>query len=100
VKPPAPAPPRPAPLVGWTFSGSENLNGYGNLTFKFLDDRSVVIYDAKDTVQGRWERGGGNTVYLYFYNDQCAYRGTVTGNTLSGTARSPNSVWSWSTTLR
>jgi hypothetical protein len=98
---PTPQPtPRPPRLIGSSFSGSEDLNGYGKLTFHFVDAKHVTMYDARNTVQGRWEPGGGNTVYLYFYNDQCVYRGTLTGNTLSGTARSANALWSWKTTLR
>jgi hypothetical protein len=100
-KPPRiPGEPVPATLAGSSFSGSESLNGYGSLTFKFLDGQRVIMSDARETVQGRWEKAGGNTVYLYFYNDKCIYRGSLTGNLLQGTARSPNAFWSWSVRLQ
>lgn len=98
---PAPAPAvRPVKLPGSTFTGSENLNGYGALTFEFLDERRVIMKDAKERVEGRWEQAGGGTIYLYFYNDQCVYRGELTGNVLRGTARSGPSLWSWNGRIR
>jgi hypothetical protein len=94
---PAPAPgnfgPPPVQLEG-TWTGSENLQGFGRLQFRFEANGRVVMTDAQNTVAGRWYRNG-NAIHLSFYNGNCDYFGTISGNQISGRATANNRSWTW-----
>ncbi len=81
-------------LKGKTFQGSETLQGYGQLTFRFQANNIVEMFDAKETVRGRWQQQGAN-VTLRFWNGNVVYRGTIDGTAISGTAFNGKSNWTW-----
>jgi hypothetical protein len=86
---------KPRPLAGSSFSGSETLSGYSNLTFDLNNGGSATMHDADGTVGGTW-RQSGNQVTLTFYNGNVVYTGTWNGNALSGSATNGQRTWSWS----
>ncbi len=90
----AAAPARAGGSLNGTWSGSETLGGYGRLTFRFSGG-SVQMIDAKDVVNGSYSHSGGQ-VTLSFYNNNVIYRGTVSGNSMSGSATNGRVNWSWS----
>lgn len=75
--------------------GSENLQGFGRLEFRFLDKQRVLMVDAQANVTGTWYQNG-NTVTLTFYNGNCYYAGTISGNRLSGRATAGKTGFDWS----
>jgi hypothetical protein len=70
-------------VAGTTWSGSEQLGGYGKLTFVMQPDGKAIMYDAKSTVPGTWTQNG-HQVTLTFAKVQATYHGTVYGTTMSG----------------
>jgi hypothetical protein len=72
-------------LGGTTWAGTENLQGFGKLSFKFNANGSCSMTDPNSTVQGTWSQNG-NQVTITFTH--CVYTGTIEGRTLSGNARS------------
>jgi hypothetical protein len=100
---PAPKPPTPGgettpksvSLPGTTWVGSETLQGYGRLEFRFVDANRVKMVDAQAEVIGTWYRNG-NTVTLSFYNGNCYYAGTINGNQISGRATAGKTSFTWS----
>jgi opacity protein-like surface antigen len=84
-------------LTGSTWSGRENLAGYGALTFEFEEGGSVTMIDAKETVPGSYKRTGQN-ITLSFFGGQAIYSGRINGKTMSGTARNAARNWSWQVT--
>jgi hypothetical protein len=66
-----------------TFTGSEDLAGFGALTFVFGADGKVTMVDAKITTSGDWTQNG-RTVTLRFSN--CLYTGQIDGAVLQGNA--------------
>jgi hypothetical protein len=103
--PPPPTPPRPgvpqpeAPatvkLEGQPWIGSETLQGYGRLEFRFLPGNRVQMIDARETVAGSWYQSG-NSVSLIFFDGACVYSGTIQGNRISGNALANKTRFSWS----
>jgi len=96
----APAPAlaqQPTPsVVNTTWAGSEDLAGFGKLTFIFQGNGSAVMVDARSTVTGSWSQNG-RTVEIRFAN--CVYVGTINGTLLSGSAvytSGPNQGLQWS----
>jgi hypothetical protein len=90
----------PGTFAGSTWSGSENLGGFGKLTFVFKDAKKAIMVDAKSTVEGSYEVKGQN-ITIRFGN--CVYNGTINGNVLSGTAQytSQNSpTWAWNVAMQ
>jgi len=81
-------------LSGTTWVGSETLENYGRLEFRFSSDTQVTMIDAKETVPGTYMRNG-NQITMTFFDGEVVYTGTVSGQTMSGTARNPGSTWSW-----
>lgn len=80
-------------LAGTTWVGSETLPGYGRLEFRFEDASRCTMIDARDTVPGTY-RLAGSTVTLDFQG--AVYTGTISGQTMSGTARDgKNRPWTW-----
>jgi len=82
------AKPTPAPVVksvaNSTWSGTEQLAGFGKLTFELKADGKAVMIDATATVNGDWSQKG-NEVTVTFSN--CVYVGRINGQTMSGTGR-------------
>jgi hypothetical protein len=70
-------------LNGTVWIGSENLGGYGPLSFTFYGDGKVKMVDARSTVYGSWSQSG-TSVFITFAN--CEYRGTLRGATFDGVA--------------
>jgi hypothetical protein len=70
---------------GTVYSGTENLKGYGNLSFTLQSGGKAVMHDAKSTVNGTWSRNG-NQVTLTFSQVGATYHGTMNGFEISGTA--------------
>jgi hypothetical protein len=82
------------------FTGTETLAGYGKLSFAMYSNGRVVMVDAKSTMEGIW-RQEGSQMTLAFANGSVIYTGTLSGNTLAGTATSPMArqealrSWNW-----
>jgi hypothetical protein len=87
-------------LAGTTWSGRENLQGFGDLAFRFaVAYGHVTMVDTAGSTQGTYTIAG-DQVTLTFNNGQTVYTGRVQGNTLSGTARGGRGLtWSWSVRL-
>src|SRR5207253_2223109 len=73
-------------LADTTWSGRENLQGFGNLSFRFAANGQVTMLDAAGSTPGTYTVSG-DQVTLRFNNGQTIYSGRVQGNTMSGTAR-------------
>ena len=100
VKEASPAPvPAPAPEVNQsisangTWTGTENLAGFGNLTFVFQEGGKATMTDAKSTGNGSWTQTGRD-VTIRFSN--CVYTGQITGVVLQGTAQWNDGTRTWS----
>lgn len=85
-------------LIGTAWSGRETLAGFGSLTFEFDEGNNVTMIDAQDTVPGRYSRNGA-AISISVYNGQTVYFGRISGKTMSGKAKGPRGVWTWSVTL-
>ncbi len=100
-KGPGPSPPmnpgNPATqsLAGTNWKGSETLQTYGPLEFRFVNEKQVTMIDRKETTSGTYVRSG-NRITLTFYDGDCTYDGTITGQTMVGTARANGQSWNWS----
>lgn len=77
-------------VTQWT--GSENLAGYGRLTFQLLAGQRAVMIDAQGTTEGTWV-SRGDQFALQFGN--VVYTGTRNGSNLSGTADNGQISWTW-----
>jgi len=85
-------------LAGTTWSGTENLAGFGKLTFQFEPDGKAVMIDAQTKVNGKWSQSG-NQVTITFSN--CVYTGAIQGSVLAGNARyttGTDATWTFSLT--
>ncbi len=100
---PAPAPaPIPAPvvmpnLVNTTWNGSENLGGYGKLSFQFKANGQAVMIDAKNTIPGTYTVNGNQVTIAL--PGAAVYQGTVNGNVFSGTGKDNTRTWTFSVNL-
>lgn len=92
---------RPLPKevpIRWV--GSETLAGYGKLAFSLYSNGRAVMIDAKDSMDGIWQRQN-DRITLSFANGAIIYSGTLRGTTIAGTASSPSprqnerKTWSW-----
>jgi len=81
----------------WT--GSENLSGFGNLTFQLFSGGRAVMFDTAGTTEGTWQQNGQQIV-LRFHGGRVVYSGTVSGSVLSGTAQNERTSWSFSVALQ
>ena len=99
VTPPV-TPPQPpvatARLAGTVWSGTEDLAGFGKLTFQFDADGKATMIDAKTRVLGKWAQAG-DQVTITFSN--CVYQGKLQGSSLTGTARYTTGEASWTFSL-
>lgn len=100
--PPAPNPDPPPPpsagptnLAGSRWSGSEDLKGFGKLSFQFGAGAQVTMFDVEGVTPGNFTLNG-NSVTLQFPGG-VSYTGTVDGTTMSGTATNGANNWTWTT---
>jgi hypothetical protein len=70
-------------MAGTTWSGTENLQGFGKLTFEFHGDGTAVMIDARSTVQGTWAQQGREVVIRF---NNCVYVGEIQGQQMRGSA--------------
>lgn len=70
-------------VAGSVWSGTEQINNNGKLSFGLYKDGVAMMSDAQGTVSGRWTAQGDNVV-ITFAN--CVYRGVLQGDELSGRA--------------
>ncbi len=76
--------------------GNERLDGYGRLEFRFYENGSVVMIDARETCNGSFSQNG-NSITLTFPG-RAIYYGAINGNSMSGTARDNTRDWTWTVT--
>jgi opacity protein-like surface antigen len=81
-------------LAGTTWTGKENLGGYGKLTFQFLDNGRVIMIDNDGRTEGKYVQKG-NEVLLVFHNDSVAYLGKINGQVITGEAANAKVRWVW-----
>src|ERR1043165_6637126 len=84
------AQPGPAPaksLVGTTWAGTEDLAGFGKLTFQYLKDGKAIMIDAAGNTEGAYTVTD-ELVVISFKDGDISYAGKIKGNTLSGAASS------------
>lgn len=82
-------------LAGTEWTGTEDLAGYGKLTFRFSSGGKVKMIDAKATSLGRYgvER---DTVILAFAGGDVVYTGKIKGNVMNGEALDTKlKPWKW-----
>jgi hypothetical protein len=79
-----------------TWTGTENLQGFGKITFQLMPNGKAIMVDAQNTVPGSWVANGNQvTINLGKY---ATYQGTILGNTFSGQGISATSTWAFNTT--
>ena len=87
-------------LANTVWQGKEDLQGFGNLEFRFQSNASVLMIDADGTTPGTWTQNG-NQITLQFNNGRTTYTGTIQGNQMTGTARnSSGQPWAWTVVLQ
>jgi hypothetical protein len=89
-------------IVGTTWTGTENLPGFGKLTFTFHTGGAATMIDAKGQTDGTWTQNG-NDVTISF--NGCVYQGRITGQTISGSGRitagaQSGQTWSFQVTVQ
>ncbi|MBI1830403.1 MAG: hypothetical protein HYR84_03020 [Planctomycetes bacterium] len=67
----------PVRIAGTSWSGSEDLGGYGALRFTFSGS-SVTMYDTDGSHSGTWEQNG-NSITMKFYQGGVVYTGRIRG---------------------
>lgn len=93
-------PPNGNSLEGTEWNGSETLQGFGKLTFRFGPQGQVVMVDAQGTTPGVYAQRGQQVV-LAFFNGDVIYEGMIAAGRMGGVAGNRNNVrWSWSVNLR
>ena len=60
--------------------GNERLDGYGRLEFRFYENGSVVMIDARETCNGSFSQNG-NSITLTFPG-RAIYYGAINGNSI------------------
>jgi hypothetical protein len=95
----------PADLVGTTWVGTEALDGYGHLEFRFDPKNKCIMKDADSAKRGTTVPGGfiydakTGKVVVTFAN--ASYEGVARGSSMSGSAlmvdaKTKKSVkWTW-----
>jgi len=80
--------------------GSEELAGFGQLTFIFQNDGSAMMIDAQSRVRGSWSQNNEDvTIRL----SNCVYHGRIQGGQLSGSAHyleGQQAGWTFAVDLR
>lgn len=90
------APPTAGSVAGTTWTGTEDLPGYGKLTFQFVQGGEALMVDAKKTIKGTWSQSA-NKVTITFQN--CVYEGTVQGKSMTGNAHFTTDDRTWTFAL-
>jgi len=70
-------------VAGSVWSGSEQINNDGKLSFGLYKDGVAMMSDAQGNTTGRWTADGANVVITF---DNCVYRGVIQGDELVGRA--------------
>ena len=83
----------PNTLVGSTWTGTETLAGYGDLTFRFLPDGQASMTDKDGDTAGTYKQDG-NSVTLNF-GKSISYTGAVQGTAMKGTATNGKKSWTF-----
>jgi HEAT repeat protein len=83
-------------LAGTQWSGSETLQGFGELRFDFKAGGQVDMHDAAGQTGGRFVHNGQNV--LLSFPGNIAYTGQINGNTMSGRATNGQKNWTWTVT--
>jgi len=94
---PAAGAPGAPQLVGSEWAGTENLKGYAKLRFQFLEGGQAFMIDNDGKSPGRYVQNGAK-VSLSFYDDKVLYVGTISGQTMSGSAQNGKSSWTFKLT--
>jgi hypothetical protein len=92
VAPSAPAAPQGLAKSVWI--GSESLQGYARLEFRFEAHGKVTMIDTDGSHPGTYTQQG-NTVTLRFYDGGVVYSGTINGTVLAGTAQNGKATWNF-----
>jgi hypothetical protein len=87
---------QPAALAGTLWFGSEELQGFGALAFKFGPQGKVTMTDTSGDSEGTYEQRGQD-VRLAFFGGAVVYQGKINGNAMSGAATNikDNRRWTW-----
>jgi hypothetical protein len=84
-------------LANTVWSGSENLSGYGQLSFEFLPNGKVLMSDAltpkRGKVNGTYVQQGAQVTVQF---KDAVYVGTINGQGMSGSAKMGNQSWAFS----
>lgn len=75
-----------ATLAGTRWTGTETLKGYGILTFEFHPNGQATMIDTEGVSLGQWFQKGSEVTIL-FYSGKVIYQGTVSGDSIAGSAR-------------
>ena len=84
-------------LVNTTWIGTENLQDFGRLEFRFMADGKVLMIDAAGQTMGTFSQQG-QTLTLTFGegNKTVTYQGNINGNTFAGNASNVNGgLWAF-----
>jgi hypothetical protein len=86
--------PTNGPSLARQWTGSENLSGFGRLSFTLNGGGQAVMVDAHQSWEGTWHQSG-DTITLRFDNGRVVYTGTLSGTNLSGSATNGRTSWTW-----
>lgn len=93
---PAPANNGQVAVAGTTWSGTENLPGFGKLSFVFRANGSVTMIDTKGETAGTYTQNGSDVTINF---QGCVYQGRINGQSLAGSGRitsGPQAGQTWS----
>jgi hypothetical protein len=79
-------------LVGRSFAGKETLPGYGDVTFRFVDAKTVEMIDKHGATRGSYTQNG---IHVSLTFGSVVYTGEIRGDSILGSARDPNSKWTF-----
>jgi hypothetical protein len=85
-------------LANTNWIGTENLESYGRLEFRFLADGKVMMIDTAGQTIGAYSQNG-QSLTLTFHTDNvyAVYQGAVNGNVFAGTGRAKDgATWTFS----
>lgn len=81
-------------LANTVWKGTEQLQGFGALEFRFFADGKAVMVDAQSTVNGTYAIQG-NMVAISLPG-VATYTGTINGNTFTGQGKDDKGTWGFS----
>jgi hypothetical protein len=94
---PAGGPKQGQGLAGTTWSGTETLQGYDQLSFQLNAGGQAIMTDKDGNTPGTWSQVG-NSVTLGF--DMVTYNGMIQGNRMQGNATNTKDRWNWTVLKR